>query len=77
MEGGPQRHGVDRQPPAASRQPPVVGEFENDHFEQVACSVGADHEQLRRVVMLVHVDDNDRVVDDVLNRGVIDAMATS
>lgn len=70
MEGGPQRHGVDR-------QPPVVGEFENDHFEQVARSVGADHEQLRRVVMLVHVDDNDRVVDDVLNRGVIDAMATS
>ena len=68
MEGGPQRHGVDR-------QQSLVGEFENDHFEQAACGVGADHQQFRWVVMLVHVDDDDRVIDDVLNRGVVDAMA--
>ena len=67
MEGGTQRHGVDR-------QQPVIGELENDRFEQVACSVGADHEQLRWVVMLVHVDNDDRVIDDMLNRSVVDAM---
>lgn len=68
MEGGPQRHGMDR-------EQPVVVEFENDHFEQVSCFVGADHEQLRRVVVLVQVDDNDRVINDMVDRDVVNVMA--
>lgn len=70
MEGGPQRHGVDR-------QQPLVGKLEYDHLEQVACTVGADHEELRRVVMLLDVDHDDRVVDNMLDRLVINAVATS
>jgi hypothetical protein len=68
MEGGTQRHGVDR-------QEPIIGQLENDHLEQVACTVWADHEHLRRVVMLVDVDNDDRVIDNMLDRSVIDAVA--
>lgn len=69
MEGGPQRHGVDC-------QRPIIGELENDHFEQVARFVGADHEQLRRVVVLLHVDNDNRVGDSVLDCLVIDLVAS-
>lgn len=52
----------------------MVCEIENDHFEEVACSVRADHEKLRRVVVLVHVDHDDRVIDNMLNGPVVDAV---
>lgn len=54
-----------------------MSEFENDHLEQVACTVGADHEQPGWVVLLVEVDNDDRVIDDMADRSVIDAVATS
>jgi hypothetical protein len=68
VEGGAKRHGV-------YRQSSIVGELEDDHLEQVARCIGADHEDLRRVVVLVHVRDDDRVVDDMRDGLLVDAVA--
>lgn len=67
MVDGSKRHGVDR-------HEATVSELQEDHLEQVARSVGADHEHLRRIGVLVDVDHDDGVVDHVLNRLVVDAV---
>jgi hypothetical protein len=58
------------------RQCSVVGKLEDDHLEQVAGCVGTDHEHLRRVMVIVHVDDDDRAGDDVFDRLVRDAVTS-
>ena len=68
MKRWAERHGVDD-------KFAVVGEGQDDHFEELAIAARTDHEHLRRISVGVHVDDDQRMVDSVgdLARG--DAMS--
>ena len=54
----PKGHGVDD-------KFAVVGERQDDHFEELAIVARTDHEHLRRISAGVHVDDDGRMVDGV------------
>ncbi len=43
----------------------VVGEGQDEHFEELAVAARTDHEHLGRVSVWVHVDDDQRVLDGV------------
>lgn len=40
----------------------VLGEFEHDHFEKVAGTVGAEDQELRRIAVGIEIDHHKRVV---------------
>ena len=58
MKHWAERHGVDD-------KFTVVCEGKDDHFEELAVAARTDHEDLRRISVGVHVDDDQRVVDGV------------
>ncbi len=68
MERPPEWHCVDG-------EEPIVGELEDDDLEEVAGTVGADHEHLRRVGVRLDVDNHDRAIDGVENIRIGDAVA--
>ena len=68
MERRPQPHCVDD-------EPALVGEREDDHFEEPAIATRADHQQLGRVSIGVHVHDNQRVLDGMDDLLGIDAVS--
>ena len=43
----------------------VVGEGQDDHFEELAVAARTDDEHLRRISVGVHIDDDERMVDSV------------
>lgn len=53
-----ERHGVDD-------EVAVVGECEDDHFEELAIASRTDHQHLGRISLGVHVHDNQRMLDGI------------
>ena len=43
----------------------VVGEGQDDHFEELAIAVRTDYQHLGRICVGVHVDDDQRMFDSV------------
>ena len=55
---------------------PIIGQLEYEELEQVAGDVGADHENLGRVSVRVHIDNDNRMVDGVEDVRIRDAMTS-
>ena len=58
MKRRPEGHGVDH-------KLAVVGEGQDDDFEELAIGARTDHQHLRRISVGVHVDDDQRMFDSV------------
>jgi hypothetical protein len=62
MERGSERHGVDD-------QEVIVGEFEQDDLEEVACQVGSDDEDLGRICVGFEIPTTSSLSRNVENVG--------
>ena len=59
------------------RQEPIIGQNQDDHFEQVSGLVRADGQFPGRIAVGIEVDDNQRVTRGVTDVSVRDAVPSS